>query len=234
MQALWHLSCLRPFHPFVSVGSNVTSRASSNLEGRRSRGPRGLPAGVAGPAALALLLAGLSGCGVQRSPMPPRAAGELPDQEVSDFVLTETDEGAPQWKLYARYAATYNARTVIVARSIRVDFYDEQGAMSSELTAREGDIRLLTRDMTARGDVVLQTREGTRMSTQEIHFLNREQKIVSPVEQRVRVERAGDVLSGYGFESDPGLRHFEFKRKVEARVRTRSGADALDGPGGGR
>jgi LPS export ABC transporter protein LptC len=234
VQKLWHLSCLRPVPPFVSVGLDVTNRASSNLQGRRSRRRHGLPAGAVSFVSLALLLGVLAGCGTRRSPVPSRAAGELPDQEVSDFVLTETDEGAPQWKLYARYAATYNVRNVIVARTIRVDFFDEQATVSSELTAREGEIRLQTRDMTARGNVVMQTREGTRMSTQVIHFLNREQKIVSPVEQRVRVERAGDVLTGYGFESDPGLRHFEFKRKVEATVQTRSGAGSLERKAGAR
>jgi LPS export ABC transporter protein LptC len=182
---------------------------------------------------LAALLV-LPGCGTPRSSVPWRATGELPDQEVSDFVLTETDQGTPQWKLYARYAATYNARNVIVARAVRVDFFDEKGAESSELTAREGEIQLQSRDMTARGDVVLQTREGTRMATQEIHFLNREQRIVSPLEQKVRVERAGDVLTGFGFESDPDLKHFEFKRKVEATVQTRSGGAALERKGGGR
>lgn len=181
---------------------------------------RGL-AGAVG--VLSIVLLALSGCGRSRSALPSRAAGELPDQEVSDFVLTETDQGAPQWKLYARYAATYNARNVIVARTVRVDFYDETGKESSELTAREGEIQLQTRDMTARGNVVLQTREGTRMSTEEIHFLNREQRIVSPLEQKVRVERQGDVLTGYGFESDPDLKHFEFKRRVQATVQTRSG-----------
>jgi LPS export ABC transporter protein LptC len=184
--------------------------------------------------ALALLLIAAAGCGAQRSSVPSRAAGELPDQEVSDFALTETDQGAPQWKLYARYAATYNARNVIVARAIRVDFFDELGAQSSELTAREGEIQLQTRDMTARGNVVLQTREGTRMSTQEMRFLNREQKIVSPLEQKVRVEREGDVLTGYGFESDPGLKHYEFKRKVQATVQTNSGGGITDRKGGTR
>ena len=56
--------------------------------------------------------------------------------------------------------------------------------------------------MTARGNVVLQTTEGTRMSTEELRFLNREQKIVVRT-KLVRVERDGDVLTGYGFESDP-------------------------------
>ena len=207
-------------------------RTISDFRGRSSSCRGGLHRGAVRLGVLAMLLAGLAGCGTDRAGSPSAASGELPDQEVSDFVLTETDQGSPVWKLYARYAATYNARNVIVARAVRVDFFDEQGAQSSELTAREGEIQLQTRDMTARGDVVLQTREGTRMSTEEMHFLNRQQLIISPIEQMVRVERAGDVLTGYGFQSDPDLKHFEFKRKVQATVQTRSGGGIVERPGG--
>ncbi len=206
------------------------NRAPSNLR-RRSPAPafRGLLGAVG---VLALSLVAVAGCGRSQNGVPSRATGELPDQEVSDFVLTETDAGAPQWTLYARYAATYNARNVVVARTVRVDFYDETGKESSELTAREGDIQLQSHDMTARGNVVLQTRDGTRMSTEEIHFLNRDQRIVSPLEQKVRVERQGDVLTGYGFESDPDLKHFEFKKRVQATVQTRSGGTMMQREGG--
>ena len=210
------------------------NRAPWIHRGRSSSCFGGLLPGAASLVALALLLLAAGGCGTERSSVPSRAGGELPDQEVSDFSLTETDQGAPQWKLYARYAATYNVRNVIVARAIRVDFFDEQGAQSSELTAREGEIQLQTRDMTARGNVILQTGEGTRMSTQEIRFLNRSQMIVSPIEQMVRVQRDGDVLTGYGFESDPGLKHFEFKRKVQATVQTRSGGGVTERKGRAR
>ena len=79
-----------------------------------------------------------------------------------------------------------------------------------------------TRDMIARGDVVMKTAEGTRMTTEELRFLNSSNRIVS--DKRVRVEKNGDVLMGIGFESDPELRHFEFKTKIEATIRTRSGA----------
>jgi hypothetical protein len=44
--------------------------------------------------------------------------------------------------------------------------------------------------------------------------------VLVPEEQLVRVERSGDVLTGYGFESDPDLRHYEFKRRVQATVRS--------------
>jgi LPS export ABC transporter protein LptC len=147
---------------------------------------------------------------------------DLPDQEVTDFVLTETDAGHPQWTLYSKWAATYTARNVVVARDIRVDFFDEKGARSSELTAREGEIQQLTRDMTARGNVVLKTTEGTRMTTEELFFSNRAQLITS--DRLVRVEREGDALEGVGFSSDPALHHFEFRSRVDATVHSKAGA----------
>ena len=189
--------------------------------------PRWVRVGLAG-----LLCASLAACDQSRRVVPGAASGELPDQEVSDFMVTETDAGKPEWTLHARSAAMFNARNVLVARGVRVDFFDDKGDRSSTLTAREGEMHQVRRDMTARGDVVLQTTEGTRMSTESLRFLNATQKIVS--DDFVRVERQGDVLTGYGFESDPDLKHFEFKRRVQAVVRTRSGGTIEKKSGGAK
>jgi len=174
-------------------------------------------------AACALVLAMLvgAGCSGPKRSSPVASSGELPDEEVSDFVLTETDQGRPQWTLYARYAATYAARNQVVSRDIRVDFFDDKGARSSELTAREGEIQQQTRDMTARGHVVLQTTEGARMTTERLHFSNSMQQITS--DTLVRVEHQGSVLEGVGFASDPELHHYEFKTQVHATVPGGSG-----------
>lgn len=170
---------------------------------------------------LSALLLLVAGCDRQKAVSPSAQSGEMPDQEVQDFVLTETDQGRLQWKLYARYAAMYDSRNVITARGVRVDFYGEDEKKTSELTAREGEINQSSRDMTATGNVVLQTTEGTRMSTEQLRFVNATQRIVS--DQLVRIERAGDELTGVGFESDPDLSRYEFKRQVSATVRTRTG-----------
>ena len=191
---------------------------------RSGGGRRGLPGATISALALAALLA--FGCGENHTVGMSEKSGNLPDQEVQDFSLSETNSGALEWKLYAQYAAMYDVRNVITARGLRVDFFDEKAQQTSELTAREGEINQLTRDMTARGNVVLQSSDGTRMSTQVMHFLNREQKIVS--DELVRVERAGDVLTGVGFESDPELKHFKFRSKVQATVRSKS--EELLGP----
>lgn len=163
----------------------------------------------------------IAGCGQKRAIGPAESSGVLPDQEVSDFVLTETDQGTPQWTLYAQYAGTYSARNTVVMRGIRVDFFDDKGGKNSTLTSREGEINQLSRDMTAKGNVVLQNVDGTRMSTEHLKFLNQKQKIVT--DDFVRVERSGDVLTGVGFQSDPQLRHFEFRTRVNATVRNQSG-----------
>ena len=172
-------------------------------------------------ACLAAALAASLGCTESPRMSSVPETGQLPDQEVSDFVATETDQGALEWKMYARSAATYRSRNTVVARAVRIDFFDDKGKHSSTLTAREGEMNDLTHDMIARGDVVIQTTEGTRMTTDRLQFFNKRQRIQT--DSFVRVDRRGDVLTGWGFESDPELKDFQFKRQVKATVHTRSG-----------
>lgn len=180
---------------------------------------------VLGRRIAAVLLLGfvLAGCGERRELAPAGKSGVLPDEEVQDFALTETNSGAVEWKLYAQKAEMYDVKNTITATGVRVNFFDEKGKQSSQLTAREGEINQVTRDMTARGNVVILNSDGTRMSTQSLHFLNREQKIVS--DELVRVEQKGNVLQGVGFESDPNLKHYQFRTQVTGTVR--SGVEKL-------
>lgn len=187
---------------------------------------RALPLVVAG---LALALS-LGGCGGGKKLSATGVSGELPDSEVQDFTVTETDSGRAQWTLFSKQAATYIARDLVTARTVRIVFFGEDGKKSSELVAREGELYQRSRDMVARGNVVLQTVEGWRMSTEELHFLNSRHRIVS--DKLVRVEKQGSVLEGVGFESDPNLEHFEFRHQVRATVRP--GAAGVVAPGGPR
>ena len=159
---------------------------------------------------------GLSGCSGGKKLSASGTTGELPDGEVEDFSITETDSGRTQWTLFAKHAATYQARDLVTARTLRIDFFDEKGQKSSELLAREGELYQRTRDMVARGKVVLQTVEGWTMRTEELRFSNSRNRILS--DKLVRVEKEGSVLEGVGFESDPQLEHFEFRDQVRALV----------------
>jgi len=178
---------------------------------------------------LAAALIGLAGAGCSggKKLSASGTSGELPDSEVEDFTVTETDSGRTQWTLFAKSAATYTARDLVTARTLRIDFFGTDGKKSSELVAREGELYQRTHDMLARGNVVLQTTEGWRMSTEELTFSNQRNLIHS--DRLVRVEKEGSVLEGVGFQGDPNLEHFEFREQVRATVRP--GAARIVSPG---
>jgi len=171
---------------------------------------------------LALLLAASAvfaasaGCSGGQKLSASGTSGELPDSEIENFYVTETDSGRTQWTLFANHAATYTARDLVTIRGVRIGFFGEDGKRSSELVAREGELFQRTRDMVARGNVILQTVEGWRMSTEEMRYFNSRRRITS--DKLVRVEKEGTVLEGIGFESDPNLEHFEFQRQIRATV----------------
>jgi LPS export ABC transporter protein LptC len=184
---------------------------------------RRLPLGLlVGFLALGLLGTVLAGCSGGKKLSASGTSGELPDNEVEQFYVTETDSGRAQWTMFAQHAATYQARDLVTVRGVRIDFFSDKGIKSSELVAREGELYQRSRDMVARGNVVLLTTEGWRMSTEEMHFLNSRRKITS--DKLVRVEKQGTVLEGVGFESDPNLEHFEFQHQIRATVQPGAGA----------
>lgn len=169
----------------------------------------------------------LVGCEQSREVGP--ASPDYPDQEVRSFTLTQSVEGKREWRMTAGSAATYRDRGVIIAKDVALDFFDEEGEVYSHLTSREGEIESATNNMVARGNVVVTTRNGTRIETEILHYIDNPRRIVSDV--LVTVTRGGDVLSGIGFESDPSLETFEFRERVRARVQSESRAD--DPPGDG-
>ncbi len=200
------------------------------VERRGTNGPArpAAPRGAAGGGrmaiaalAIAVALAPLAGCAGDEPVFTPPRAANLPSQEVTDFTLRESDTGRPEWILESRYAATYSGRGLIVARDVKIDFYDTEGNKYSRLTAREGTVEQPQNDMEARGKVVVTTTDGVRIETESLRFLNRQRKIVS--DEFVRLEKNGDVVTGIGFESDPSLDHFRIKREVRATVQSSPG-----------
>lgn len=169
-------------------------------------------------AAAAICLA-VPALGCQGQPASTSSGGEdrIPDQEARDFTLTESSEGKKTWTLWASYAAMYHDRNVVDAREVRIEFFDAEQRRFSTLVADRGLVFQRTNDLEARGNVRVTTESGVTMETDSLRWLNATGKIVS--DAYVRVTRQGDVVTGYGFESDPNLDHFNITRQVRAEVR---------------
>jgi LPS export ABC transporter protein LptC len=169
-------------------------------------------------AILALSLVG--GCQSRPTATPTGEDVRLPDQEARDFTLTESLEGRKNWTLWASYAAMYNDESLVDAKTVRIEFFDKDGKRFSTLVAQQGRVHQRTNDLEARGRVVVTTDSGIRMETDSLHWQNAAGKIVS--DGFVKVTRKYDVVTGYGFESDPSLDHFHIGREVRAEVRDSS------------
>jgi len=187
----------------------------------RARSPQGVSI-LAWAAIVGLSL----GCQSRTAPVPGASNIQMPDQEARDFTLTETSEGKKNWTLWASYAAMYNDRNLVDARTIQIEFFDSEGKRYSTLVADRGLVDQRTNNLTAIGKVRVVTETGVHMETDSLRWVNRTEKIMS--DAFVKVTRKEDVVTGYGFESDPNLDHFHLKREVRAEVRdTGGGGDSL-------
>jgi LPS export ABC transporter protein LptC len=143
----------------------------------------------------------------------------LPDQIISGFSLTETSMGEKDWHMEAVKAYIYEKRNVLEAESIEVTFFDERGDVRSVLEAEYGRLNRNTDDMEASGNVVVTGSDGVVLMTETLRWQSDIRKIIS--EDSVRILRADDVLTGWGFRGDPDLGSFRILRDMRATIRAR-------------
>lgn len=166
---------------------------------------------------LLLLLGTLSGCGTHQEEATgtapeeqPPVRGQMPDQESWEATIFLTREGRKMAEVWAGYMAVYNSRKrTLLKDSIHVDFFDNQGRHKSVLTAREGMIEHNTRNLVARGNVVVVSDSGIVLETEELKWNNFKQKIISDVE--VKFYTPTDTLIGDSFISDADLKNYEIR-----------------------
>jgi LPS export ABC transporter protein LptC len=171
---------------------------------------------------LTLVLAGCTGQGEEQK-LTTRDK-PLPDQVISGFSLTETARGEKDWHMDAVKAYVYEKRNILEAESIAVTFFDKAGEVRSVLKADYGKLNRATDDMEASGNVVVTSSDGVVLETQALRWESQAREIVS--DDSVRIVRAQDVLTGWGFRGDPDLGSFRILKNMKATIKTENpGAD---------
>lgn len=146
---------------------------------------------------------------------------DVPDQEFSDFTTVESDSGIVKWVLSAPVARVYNASKLLVTDNPRIEFYNEDGTLASVLLAKKGEYNQVTHDLTALGDVVVTSSEGYMLETESLVWVEKLEEIHT--EDFVRFIKGEDILTGYGFRSDPDLKNVEIMKDVKAFLRDDEG-----------
>jgi LPS export ABC transporter protein LptC len=130
---------------------------------------------------------------------------ELPaDQVAFDMEVDIKDLGVLRARLHADTAHIWEDIARMATFPVDLRLFDDNGAQTARLTAREGELESRRNVMVARGNVVLVTTDGQkRLITEELHYDPSTRRLWSDVHT---VFYDGDTrLEGAGFRADDGM-----------------------------
>lgn len=171
-----------------------------------------------GPAIVVAVAALAAACGDGSEAVAGSGFRSLPaDQVVFNMETDMKERGVLRARLHADTAHIWedSAKTLMFPVSLRL--YDDNGAQTAHLTAREGELDSRTNEMVARGNVVLVAHErGQRILTEELHYDPRSGRIWSDVHT---VFHEGDSrVEGDGFRADDRMHDIEVFRSTGENI----------------
>ncbi len=178
---------------------------------RRWLGGPALPVAIALTAILAL-----GACGGKEAPNGASEESSGADREIRGFELTETHDGRRAWVLHAETAWRFSNFDEVKLQNPKLEFYDDQGEITSVLTARKGTVDEKSGNMTAEEAVLLVTTDGDTLETTDMNYAKDEDKITGP--GLVRIRKPDRVLTGVGFEAKPDLSEYQVKQDVHVTI----------------
>lgn len=132
---------------------------------------------------------------------------ELPAQESWNSKVFFTDSGKTQAVLYAGHLRMFTgARETLLDSSVKVEFFNEQGNISTVLTSKRGRVDDVTQNLYAIDDVVAVNDSGVTLLTEELMWRNEDRKIIS--NKFVTILTSSEKIEGYGFESNQNLSNY--------------------------
>lgn len=188
-----------------------------------------LNAAVAGLGVVMLLAACARDPEGETSAAATRPAGEMPEQQIFDYRLIESNAGVKQWVLQSAEMQKFSGQRDMILVDVDMDFYRD-GVHFSTLTADSGRANPHTKNVHTWGDVVVVTDDGRQLETEELFFSDETELIHNDVFNRFT--RQTDVMTGIGLEATPDLEYIELKKDVKAEVTdsSQSGEPQADGP----
>ena len=135
---------------------------------------------------------------------------ELPDQESWNSKIILSEEGIVRCIIHAGHLQQFEAGEIAkIDEGMKVDFFDEKGEHTSQLTAREGEVHQKTKDLEASGDVVILSDDGVRLMTDHIRWDHARQKILAPGEVTLSTDQGTET--GVGLEADAKFSHWTMR-----------------------
>jgi LPS export ABC transporter protein LptC len=140
-------------------------------------------------------------------PANPRA--DSADQVMFGARAILTDKGLMRAELYGDTAYFFDDNTRIELQAVKTTFFTAQGAKSAVLTSREGTYRTQG-SMEARGNVVVVSEDGRRLTTPQLRYDQQRDEISS--DSAFVLTEPGRRVQGIGFVSDPNMKNIRIQK----------------------
>jgi len=162
---------------------------------------------------VSFLIIGITGCDqrIRPSIVEGLDEDEMPDQESWNSTIIVSNEGIISAIIKAGYIAVYSEQEItLLENGVHVDFYNEDGEITSVLKSDRGEVDDETQDLSGYGNVIIEGEDGTVLETEEIHWVNETELIHT--DAFVRITSPDEIIEGYGMESDAGLNNYTIYR----------------------
>ena len=159
----------------------------------------------------------LCGCSQRQPPKSQEdVIGEFPTSKAKNTRTVFTTAGIKTTEIFSDSVVNFAEKDSTLAHEVRVNFYDKGGEWMSQLTADSGVIREQTEHLEVFGAVDVFTRDSVRLKTRQLAWDPARAKIVS--DSLVTINKGGDIIRGWGFESDPDLKNMTLKHRTSGEM----------------
>lgn len=145
---------------------------------------------------------------ISRSPLADSA-----DQLMFGIETLLTDRGVLNARLEADTAFFFDENTRIELRGVHLTFYTRTGERNSVLTSREGTYNMRQSKMEARGNVVVVSEDGRRLTSEQLRYDQTRDEISS--DSAFVLTEPDRRIQGIGFTSDPNMDNVRVHRLLE-------------------
>lgn len=138
------------------------------------------------------------------------------DVSLKGIDYTETRDGIQRWHLLAD-TADYNVkadRTLV--KNVFMTFFDEQGEKTGTLSARSGEIRTESKEVSVQGEVVVESVRGYAFHSERLDYADATRTISTDIPIRMVSEKL--ELTGTGLRFNVDTHAYQILSKVRARL----------------
>jgi LPS export ABC transporter protein LptC len=157
----------------------------------------------------------------RRTPPPPPVPQQAADYRIHEVHINETLEGNLRWTLDADQAEVFDKEQRTVMQKVVVQVFSKDAVW--KVTADEGTLDNDKRDVTVRGNVVVTSNDGLRITTPQLTWQNKDRHLFT--EDKVTITRPGTTITAQGLDVRMQEQEAVLRKQVRVVIENRANAN---------